>query len=118
MGDFKGSHFTIRVQGPLPTPYDMRAVGEVENEGAGARLEVRIAQHPLGVGLRRCEGVFLVLIGVGALLAALRQPVFLVFAVFIALGGGALMWTQRPRREDASSLRELIDGAMGDSFSQ
>jgi hypothetical protein len=66
--------------------------------------------------LRWSEGVFLALLGVGALLAALRQPVFLAFAAFIALGGSVLMWTQRPRREDADSLRELIDGATRDSL--
>ncbi len=106
-----GMRFVIKVRRLLPGPYAMRAVGEVEDEGAGGRIDVRFKQDPVGVALRWVEVVLALLLIGGSVIAATRQPVFLAFAVVVAIGTAALLWSQRAREEEVAALRELIVGA-------
>ena len=115
IGHFADRRFTIRVASWLPSPYFPRAVGEVrEDARGGARLEVRIQQDPLGRALRWIEAIVAAIIVAGTVAAASRQPVFLAFAAFVAIGAAALIWGQRPRSKDIDALRALILDATAD----
>jgi hypothetical protein len=60
--------------------------------------------------------ILTLLLVAGALLAAPRQPVFLAFGAFVAVGGGAIIWNARERESDRRRLREFVLNAFHDSL--
>jgi hypothetical protein len=61
----------------------------------GSVLRIRFRRNRFATGLVWLIRILTLLLVAAALLAALRQPVFLAFGAFVAVGGGVIIWNAR-----------------------
>jgi hypothetical protein len=108
VGVFEGARFRIRRATPIARPYAVQAYGSVHDRNGGSVVIVTLRRSHVMTALVWVMRILTLVLMAGALLAAIRQPVFLAFGVFVALGGGALLWDARERTRDRQDLRRLI----------
>lgn len=108
VGVFRGATFRIRRATRLAQPYAVQAYGSVRDDDGGCVLTVHFRRSRVMIGMVWVMRIFMLLLLAGTLLAATRQPVFLAFSLFVAVGAGALLWNARERQGDRQDLRRLI----------
>jgi hypothetical protein len=116
VGAVRTEGFHIRRATNIPRLYAVQAFGSIVNEGIGSVVRVRFRRNRFATGLVWFMRILTLLLVAGTLLAALRQPAFLAFGAFVAVGGGAIIWNARERESDRRRLREFLLNAFHDSL--
>jgi hypothetical protein len=108
VGVFNARGFRIRRATNIPRLYAVQAYGLVRDHEGGSVVTVRLRRSGVATALVWLMRILLALIVGAGLVAAIRQPVFLTFAIFTAIVGGAVLWTARERESDRRRLREFL----------
>lgn len=114
VGVFRGAAFRIRRGRRVAQPYAVQAYGSIRDDDHGCVVTVHFRRARVMTGFVWAMRIFGLVILAGSLLAATRQPVFLAFSLFIAVGVGALLWDARERQGDREDLRRLVRQALAD----
>ncbi len=115
VGVFPGPTFRIRRARRLAQPYAVQAYGSIPDDDGGCIVTVHFRRARVMTGFVWAMRIFGLVLLSGSLLAAVRQPVFLAFSLFIAIGVGALLWNARERQGDRDDLRHLIRQTLPDA---
>lgn len=108
VGGFKGNTFWIRIARRAPQFYATHVFGRIEERPAGSAVVIHFGHRQYAtfvLWIMRALG--LLLVG-GALLAGMRQPVFLLGALWVVAVTSFLLWIYRLRSEDKDRLRSLV----------
>jgi hypothetical protein len=116
VGSVRTEGFNFRRATNIPRLYAVQAFGSVVDEGLGSVVRIRFRRNGFATALVWFMRILTLLLVAGALLAALRQPAFLAFGAFAAVGGGAIIWNARERESDRRRLREFVLNAFRDSL--
>ena len=116
VGAVRTDGFNFRRATNIPRLYAVQGFGSIVDEGMGSVVRIRFRRNRFTTGLVWFMRILTLLLVAGALLAALRQPVFLAFGAFAAVGGGAIIWNARERESDRRRLREFVLNAFHDSL--
>jgi hypothetical protein len=116
VGAVRPEGFHIRRATNIPRLYAVQAFGSIVDEGMGSVVRIRFRRNRFAAGLVWFMRIFTLLLVAGALLAALRQPVFLTFGAFVAVVAGAIIWNARERESDRRRLREFVLNAFRGSL--
>jgi hypothetical protein len=105
----RGSTFCLSNSFTVPHFHDVRAYGRVTAVDAlRSSIVVELRRSTLSRwAVGSMWAMYLVLTG-SMLLAATQDPVFIMFAAFVALFGGLLLWNARERSDDRERLRTFI----------
>ena len=100
--------FNFRQATNLPRLYAVQAYGSIRDDPSGVLLDVRFRRNRFASAMIWFMRVFTILLVGAALLASTRQPAFLVFGGFAAVGGGVVLWLNRERDSDRQALRRFL----------
>lgn len=114
VGVFHANRFDLRLQRFVANGGALHASGLIEDDPVGCRVKVRFGRATSVTWIRRLFIVFMLLLAGVGLLAALRQPVFLVGPGFITVMTIVVLWSMRIRDEERSVLRAFLEDALAD----
>ena len=108
-GSVRGETFDLHLSTGAPRYHDVHAFGRVSAlDGLSAELLVDLRRTTEAVWVRRVSAGLVVLLFAAAVVSATRQPVFITFALFVAIVGGAIVWSMREHAGDRETLRSFI----------
>jgi hypothetical protein len=110
--------FRVRKAGVGPALYVLHLHGRLVDSTPGCSISIKFEQHPVGRVVIWSQWVLVVVLAAFALIAALRQPIFLAFAGFVLFGGAALLWNERARGSRSDLRALIIDVARTDATRQ
>ena len=114
VGVFRGNRFDLRLQRFIASAGAAHAFGLVENDLAGSAIKVSFGRAPWITWLRRVFVVFMLFLVAVGVLAAFRQPIFLVGSGFITVIAAVVLWSMRMREGDRDVLRWFLDETFAD----
>ena len=91
VAEVRGPSFRIRRAARLARPYAVRAYGLMRDTDGGCTVTVHVRRSRLATVVLWTFRIFILLLVGLAVVAAIRQPVFLVFGLFVAVCGGATL---------------------------
>ncbi|TMF22597.1 MAG: hypothetical protein E6I28_14350, partial [Chloroflexi bacterium] len=114
VGSISERGFDLRRKRFVANPYAVHAFGTIRRN-ALTTIVVEFRRTHLATWVLRILRALGILIVGGALVAALRQPIFLTFAAFAATGMAVLFWGWRERAEDRVILRRFLTDTFPDA---
>jgi hypothetical protein len=114
VGVIERNRFDLRLQRFMASAGALHAFGHVETLPGGSRITVRFGRAAWTTWLRRGFIIYMLFLAAVGLVAALRQPVFLVGSGFIATIALVVLWSMRTRSEDVAVLRSFLDSTFAD----